>query len=172
MFTQNDPSFSAISAATRIGHMYQMQHLVLQAVDYLKRHLTDDLAFWGKGTLFASHARLKAAQAIGIVNLARLVDEPSLLPAAFLICCSLDEDIVNGCAREDDSGEMLSRMISGAVSGRARAWPSKCLFSPCRFSGHPSPIQGRVTRSGWRAQTCLPRGWTRLRRFVFWRVLH
>lgn len=121
MFTQNDPAFDAIWATIRIGHQYQMQHLVSQAVYYLERYFTDDLAFWGKGTLFASHAPLKAAHAIGIVNLARFVDEPSFLSTALLLYCSLDEDIVNGFVREYGSREMLSQMISRAASARVRA---------------------------------------------------
>ncbi len=108
-FTQKArPSIHAISAIIRLGHKYQMQHMVAQAVRYLKRWFTSDFAVWSAGKLHLPDAPLKRVHAIGVVNLARLVDEPSLLPTALLACCLLDAQIVQGFAREDSARERLA----------------------------------------------------------------
>lgn len=61
------------------------------------------------------------AHAIGVVNLARLVNVPALLPAALMECCTLGADLVHGLARADGSREMLSAEDLGrCFVGRAR----------------------------------------------------
>lgn len=47
-------------------------------------------------------------QAIGLVNLARLTGETSLLRTAYLTCCKLGANIVDGLVREDGTREHLS----------------------------------------------------------------
>ncbi|OJT09465.1 hypothetical protein TRAPUB_14068 [Trametes pubescens] len=125
LFIQKDPSFPAISAIICIGHKYQMQHLVAQGVQYPKRHFTDDLAAWANGTLCSRVRRRPQAQAIAIFNIARLINEPSLLPTALLMCCSLDQAIINGWyTREDGTRETLS--LEDRASFRARNSTSSC----------------------------------------------
>lgn len=97
-----------VSAIIRLGHKYQIQPMVTQGVQYLKRWFTDDLDTWAAGKLYKHDCPIKREQAIGVVNIARLVDEPSLLPTALLMCCSLDEDIVRGYTREDGTQETLT----------------------------------------------------------------
>lgn len=101
-------SYHTVSAVIRLGHKYQMTDLVKDAVDYLKRWYTSVFDEWAAGRLYAPDAPFEHVHAIGVVNLARLVDEPLLLPSALLMCCSLDEDIVKGFAREDGTRETLS----------------------------------------------------------------
>ncbi|EIW57011.1 uncharacterized protein TRAVEDRAFT_99074, partial [Trametes versicolor FP-101664 SS1] len=105
---QQNPSFDAVSALIRLGHKYQMQALVAQGVQYLKRCFTDDLRTWSAGKFYDSNCPIQKRHAIGIVNLARLINEPSLLPTALLICCALDSDIVCGYTREDGTQETLT----------------------------------------------------------------
>ncbi|EIW56898.1 uncharacterized protein TRAVEDRAFT_127184, partial [Trametes versicolor FP-101664 SS1] len=100
--------FHMVSAVIRLGHKYQMQKMVTRAVDYLKRWFSDDFDAWSAGRLYEPGASLRCMHAIGVVNLARLVDEPSLLPTALLVCCTLDERIVEGFAREDGAQETLT----------------------------------------------------------------
>ncbi|EIW56892.1 uncharacterized protein TRAVEDRAFT_49704 [Trametes versicolor FP-101664 SS1] len=111
LFKLKSPSYHMISAIIRLGHKYQMDDLVNDAVDYLKRWYTFILEEWAEGRLYAPDAPFEPekAHAIGVVNLARLVDEPLLLPSALLMCCSLNcADIVKGFTREDGTREMLS----------------------------------------------------------------
>ncbi len=97
-----------ISATVRLGHKYQIAKLVEHSIDYLKMYYTTDYA------VFSQRGRpywlpfFKAEHAIGVVNLAHLTGELSLLPLALLICCTLDNDIVKGFQREDGSWEQLT----------------------------------------------------------------
>ncbi len=84
-----------------------MSRLVDHSLDYLKQYYTDDFDTWtakdapGPPEFVARHA-------IGVVNLARLTGETSILPTAFLSCCTLGADIVDGLVREDGTRELLS----------------------------------------------------------------
>lgn len=97
-----------VSALIRLGHKYQMQTMVTQGIQYLKRWSTDDFLIWSEGPLYEDDSPIQKEQVIGVVNLARLVDEPSLLPTALLACCALDADIAHGYTREDGTRETLS----------------------------------------------------------------
>ncbi|KAL1938143.1 hypothetical protein VTO73DRAFT_11972 [Trametes versicolor] len=106
-FSLDDPSFNAISATIRLGHKYQISRLVDHSLAYLKNYYTDDLATWttknGLGPPgFTGH------HAIGVINLARLTGETSLLRTAVLTCCTLDADIIGELARSDGAREHLS----------------------------------------------------------------
>ncbi|EIW56891.1 uncharacterized protein TRAVEDRAFT_128265 [Trametes versicolor FP-101664 SS1] len=108
-FTQQArPSFHMISAVIRLGHKYQMENIVTEGVNYLKRWFTSDFTAWSAGALYEPDAPLECEHAIGVVNLARLVDAPSLLPTALLMCCGLAGQAVTGFAREDGSRETLA----------------------------------------------------------------
>ena len=48
------------------------------------------------------------ADVIGVVNIARLIGEPPLLPTALIDCTRLGEAIVHGVTREDGSQEHLT----------------------------------------------------------------
>ncbi|KAI0819799.1 hypothetical protein BC628DRAFT_1331968 [Trametes gibbosa] len=107
-FMSEAPSFDSISASIRLGHKYQMSNLVDHAVEYLKTYYTTDFATWN----YSDHNHpvgFEEVLAIGVVNLARLVGQPSLLPTALLTCCGLSgEKIVRGFEREDGSREQLT----------------------------------------------------------------
>ncbi|KAI0364032.1 hypothetical protein BV20DRAFT_1047355 [Pilatotrama ljubarskyi] len=85
-----------ISATIRLRHKYQMSKLYEHSINYLENDP------YGRSPGFIDH------HAIGVVNLARLTGENSLLPTALLVCCSLGEDIVRGFQREDRSWEQLT----------------------------------------------------------------
>ncbi|KAH9856168.1 hypothetical protein C2E23DRAFT_882282 [Lenzites betulinus] len=107
-FLSEHPSFYMISAAARLGHKYQMHKLIEHAADYLKTHYTDDFDVWREQADYHPEG-FEDVHAIGVVNLARLIGEPTLLPTALLICCGLEShEIVNGFEREDGSREQLT----------------------------------------------------------------
>ncbi|RDX49029.1 hypothetical protein OH76DRAFT_621450 [Lentinus brumalis] len=87
---QQCPSFDAISAHIRLGHKYDIGHLVDHALDYLKDHFTDDFDKWvDRGGDWVPR-RFKLHHAIGVVNLARLTGCDTILPIALAVCCTLD----------------------------------------------------------------------------------
>lgn len=101
-------SFGSISAAVRLGHKYEMSTLLEQAIAYLKSHYTQSsLLLWSfyrcKPPAFSD------IHAIGVVNLARLTEETSLLPMALLACCQLNQELTYGFVREDGTLEQLSQ---------------------------------------------------------------
>ncbi|KAI0753723.1 hypothetical protein C8Q74DRAFT_1320211 [Fomes fomentarius] len=98
LFGTQTITYHKISALIRIGHKYQMDHLVQQSLDYLR-------------TIVCSKGppvwRLRQ-YSIGVVNLTRLTGAHHLLPCALMQCCSLGSSVVDGFAREDGTREYLS----------------------------------------------------------------
>ncbi|EIW56909.1 uncharacterized protein TRAVEDRAFT_49719 [Trametes versicolor FP-101664 SS1] len=113
-------SYDMISAAIRLGHKYQMSNLLDHALEYLKQHFTNDFETW-RGHPYYVPRGFTREHAIGVVNLARLTGETSLLPTAFLACSFLAEDIVHGFERTDGTREHLSMADIGlCIAGRVR----------------------------------------------------
>ncbi len=106
-FVPDDPSFDVISASIRLGHKYQISKLVEHSVNYLKMYYTEHYGVFRKRGHPYWPPAFREEHAIGVINLARLTGEHSMLPVAFLICCTLDKDKVRGFQREDGSWERL-----------------------------------------------------------------
>ncbi|OJT05560.1 hypothetical protein TRAPUB_3609 [Trametes pubescens] len=101
-------SYDAISAAVRLGHKYQMSDLLDNALDYLKAYYPIDFDKWYAYKQYGPPS-FTMAHHIGLVNLARLVDDAELLLMALLVCCTIDDtDIIHGFEREDGSREQLT----------------------------------------------------------------
>ena len=98
-------SFDTISAWIRLGHKYQIDHLVDQSVEYLRKLYPDD---WNVYCKIPTSMAFKPIQAIGVVNLARLTGADSILPLALMKCCDLGPAIAEGFEREDGTEEYLS----------------------------------------------------------------
>lgn len=110
-----------ISAAVRLGHKYQMSKLLDHAIAHLKKHYTNDYDTWYDNEDYVPCGFASREHAIGVVNLARLTGETSLLPTALLGCCMLSEDVLDGFARADGSLEHLSMADVGlCMAGRER----------------------------------------------------
>ncbi|OJT10749.1 hypothetical protein TRAPUB_12732 [Trametes pubescens] len=92
------PSYHMVSALIRLGSKYRMDYLVTDTMDYLKQcYAPKHWQEWAAGRLYDIDAPFQWDHAIGVINLAHLVDEPAILPAALLVCCSLQgEEIVDG----------------------------------------------------------------------------
>lgn len=143
------PTFHTISAYARLGHKYQIEHLVTQTVGFLKGYHTHSFDKWEMNVNYepAEWARIYA---IGVVNMARLLGCHSVLPSALAVCCMLDPDeLLDGFQREDGSLETLEksdlvRCLRGkeilpmeSVSALLRAFtcdlpkPQPCKRQPC-----------------------------------------
>ncbi|OJT09457.1 hypothetical protein TRAPUB_14060 [Trametes pubescens] len=70
-------------------------------------YYTNDFDVWDKHTDYCPPG-FEDVHSIGVVNLAHLTGETSLLPTALLACCQLGQRIVNGFEREDGTHEHLT----------------------------------------------------------------
>ncbi|OJT11073.1 hypothetical protein TRAPUB_12414, partial [Trametes pubescens] len=105
-------SFKLVSGAlavARMSHKYQMHDMLALAVQHLKRAFPDTFHEQVEKPLCCIPSPSSGALAIGAVNLARLIDEPSLLPTALYACCALKSaDLLKGLVHEDGSVEHLA----------------------------------------------------------------
>ncbi|TBU21182.1 hypothetical protein BD311DRAFT_679122 [Dichomitus squalens] len=109
-----NPPFDEVSASIRLGQKYQITPLYEQSIRLLKGHYTDDLSVW----LTRKPKTLPGFQAvnvIGVVNLARLTGELSILPTALYKCTRLDSRVVRGFQHADGSQENLTLDDLGLV---------------------------------------------------------
>ena len=97
-----------VSATIRLGQKYKITDMYQKALAFLKGHFTDDLDSWmAAGYWCPPH--WDEVQAIGVINLARLTGESSLLPTAFMACALVPHaNPVRGFTREDGSHESLT----------------------------------------------------------------
>ncbi|PIL26498.1 hypothetical protein GSI_12256 [Ganoderma sinense ZZ0214-1] len=133
-------TFDELSAVVRLAHKYNVSQVLEQTLASLHDY--------GFVTSFAAYSRLppNAALAldpwhnIGIVNLARLADTPSLLPLAFYRCAYLGSDVLNGCAREDGTIEHLSEAdLRRCIDGRVAVVHEHTAFLCAVFDGAANP---------------------------------
>ncbi|KAI0753693.1 hypothetical protein C8Q74DRAFT_1211191 [Fomes fomentarius] len=102
-----DPSFELVSASIRLGRKYQMTTLYEKSLRFLKDHYTSDFDAWRKRGSWDPDG-WDGWEPIGVVNLARLMGEPSILPTAFLSCMALEHQVLFGFEREDGYKEVLT----------------------------------------------------------------
>ncbi|KAM5537289.1 hypothetical protein V8D89_009019 [Ganoderma adspersum] len=102
-----EPSFDEISACIRLGRKYELKALYGHAREFLEHHYPSDFKTWTQAKYWGPE-HWPANAAVGVVNLARLIDEPSLLPTALLTCIYMKEDIMQGFEREDGTRETLA----------------------------------------------------------------
>ncbi|KAI0703103.1 hypothetical protein C8Q76DRAFT_861376 [Earliella scabrosa] len=139
------PSFERVSAFIRLGRKYQMTALYARSVQYLKDHYPSNYDSW-KQLALAVPRNWCDEEVIGVVNLARLIGEPTLLPTALLSCIYLEEDIAKTALWEAGIAAVL-RTLSSAVSPKCEQ-SSQCqralrkglrglhLFTPRLISGN------------------------------------
>lgn len=113
MYDERNPSYYEISAAIRLGDKYKITELYSQSLEYLKRHFPSTFDGWIALKRYAPPG-WNSIEELGVVNLARLTGELSILPSAIIACiCGQSagpggEGIGYGIAREDGSREHLS----------------------------------------------------------------
>ncbi len=108
-----------LAAICRIGHKYQATEAVDFASErillFFQKACSDErLMSAGWEDFWESHQRnvgikVELADAVEAINLARLLDQPGILPFAFYLCCVGDPlSLRNGVRREDGVLERLS----------------------------------------------------------------
>ncbi|TFK85589.1 hypothetical protein K466DRAFT_601034 [Polyporus arcularius HHB13444] len=106
IFDAKDPSFDIISASIRLGRKYGIAPLVEQSLAFLKSHYTDSYDTWTSQTSYVPEG-WNLLESIGVLNLARLTGESSILPTALLVCTQMGPAVVRGFRREDGTLETL-----------------------------------------------------------------
>ncbi|KAH9925683.1 uncharacterized protein BXZ73DRAFT_49803, partial [Epithele typhae] len=106
------PSFDILSAYIRLGHKYQISIIYDPAMAYLKWHFAPTFSRWKTRSTSGSRPytlpHWEPENTIGVVNLARLTDEDSILPLALLGCCQLGDRLSVGFRYSDGIRETLS----------------------------------------------------------------
>ncbi|RPD55970.1 hypothetical protein L227DRAFT_579187 [Lentinus tigrinus ALCF2SS1-6] len=130
-------TFDQLSALTRLSHKYGIESVERQAIACLKTYYADTFEAWEGAKGF--RAMPEAGQGIGAIRLARLTNNPAMLPVAFYECAILGGKIVQGWTREDGTVERLGwedleRCIDGyGALCRMIDYRIECLFKvePC-----------------------------------------
>ena len=113
LYDEREPSFNEISAAIRLGNKYKITELYAQSLEYLKCYFPSNFDKWHALKDYTPPG-WELYEELGVVSLARLTGEFSLLPAAFIACiCAPSADpetlgIGHGFTCEDGSEERLS----------------------------------------------------------------
>ncbi|PIL26269.1 hypothetical protein GSI_12025 [Ganoderma sinense ZZ0214-1] len=102
-----EPTFDEISAYIRLGRKYDLETLYEHALAFLEHHYPDDFKTWTQSKYWGPE-HWPANAAVGVVNLARLIDAPHLLPSALLSCTYMKEDIMEGFGCADGTRETLA----------------------------------------------------------------
>ncbi|KAM5536124.1 hypothetical protein V8D89_010223, partial [Ganoderma adspersum] len=113
-----DFTIHQLSALIRLAHKYQIEDVQKQAVAALRISYPSDWQAWEKRDTQRVIAAAAVSSAIEVMSLARLVDEPKMLPSAFYTCSLAGGLIVDGWCREDGSVQTLAnddlkRVING-----------------------------------------------------------
>ncbi|PIL26303.1 hypothetical protein GSI_12059 [Ganoderma sinense ZZ0214-1] len=153
LFRREEPSFDLISACVRLGHKYHMGQLLGVSIAFLKSYYTTDLDTWQRHWATYDHGKcvqelpvgFTDLHAIGVVNLARLTGETSLLPTAFLQCHVLEDRVFDGFARPDGSHEGLQLAdLKRCVKAKGRLAAASVAISVRIYL--PSVSEGCTTR--------------------------
>lgn len=128
-------SFDDIINCIRLAHKYNIQDVLEDSLQELKRYFPVDLTSWKNRPPI-----LPRAKAILAVNIARLTDTPTILPAALYDCSQLSGDqLIHGVQRADGSTETLSpEDLLRCFNGKMRL----CLSHVHAYQGTLVPPKG------------------------------
>lgn len=121
------------------------------ALDYLKSHFTHSFDRWEKIPVWSPDG-FEEHHAIGVVNIARLTGETSLLPTALWLCSMLGSAVLEGFTYSDGTKETLSpedvalciqaqQKLSQDVFLGVVACFSPPLTQSCKHMTSPNPCQ-------------------------------
>lgn len=113
-----------------------MTGILDNALEYLKTYYPTDFEKWTALDEYGPPG-FGIHHAIGVVNLARLVDDIGLLLMALLVCCEFEdgEQLIHGFEREDGSREQLTLDDVG-----------RCYSAQIRLAGESAKIALRACR--------------------------
>ncbi|KAI0713880.1 hypothetical protein C8Q76DRAFT_620707 [Earliella scabrosa] len=112
--------FSTVTALVKLGHKYAIPDVLDDALSRFKQYYPNNITSYhlGRGSLRSDVIIARPQDAITAIHLARLTNTPSILPAAFLVCTTLGEELFKAAA-DPTSGlaaEDLMRIVNGKVA--------------------------------------------------------
>ena len=116
----------------------EVDHIVDDAMAFIRKAYPKDFPSYLERTMF------RQEHAIGVVNLARLTGELSLLPLALLVCCQLGACILRGFEYSDGAHEELA---PADLAMCLEAVPRLALAGAATIAGTPtlSPSSLKMT---------------------------
>ncbi|KAI0688696.1 hypothetical protein C8T65DRAFT_589292 [Cerioporus squamosus] len=101
--------FGVLAAIVRMGHKYQVDPILEEALRRLNTVFSSDLSTWDKHIEGATAVKLRPEYAVEAVNLFVLTGRTDMLATAFYMCGLVDiDDLVSGVTRADGTLERLS----------------------------------------------------------------
>ncbi|KAI0753759.1 hypothetical protein C8Q74DRAFT_1373699 [Fomes fomentarius] len=153
--------FHAISTVLRLAHKYEIIFVEQYAISALKDMYPDAYerffeVYYGSFSTTpqdrsTSEHKVTLSYAIGAINLARLTNTLSILPAAFYHCSALGGDIAKGHSREDGTVDYLSRDdLSRCIEGMRTLMTATHEYVQSLSKG-PSPSCTKACGQSWRS---------------------
>ena len=136
-FANLPAGYDEISGLARMLHKYQIDDGIEAIVSYLSRYYPTDYFEWEQRA--RGNPNFGNLENIGVVNIARLLDKPSLIPAAMMQCCQLPvKCLMEGFQRADGVHERLSQEdLTNALIARAKLVEvrAQVYAAMCRIAG-------------------------------------
>ncbi|KAI0657090.1 hypothetical protein C8Q70DRAFT_1157923, partial [Cubamyces menziesii] len=79
-------AFPILSALIRMSHKYGVQDIYDTALSRLKKFYTSDFETWCDVEGRKHYVQTSPADALAVIEIAHITDNPSLMPSAYLIC--------------------------------------------------------------------------------------
>ncbi|KAH9932274.1 uncharacterized protein B0H18DRAFT_904061, partial [Fomitopsis serialis] len=103
--------FSDVAALVRLGHKYEIQHVLEEGLRRMKSCFSDSFEVWDKASKSGGNTLMSFSEedAIAAVNIARLTGATSMLPTAMYSCCQRTPEVItNGVPGPNGKIERLS----------------------------------------------------------------
>ena len=105
----------------RMGHRFAIPKVLNDAISRLKKYHTSDLTTWGNAERRAKFVNVGATDHLLMIQVAYLIDMPSILPTAFLdMCPHVENHIVTlSTCDADNQGGLTAERVVQATAGKA-----------------------------------------------------
>ncbi|KZT64426.1 hypothetical protein DAEQUDRAFT_732659 [Daedalea quercina L-15889] len=111
-----DIDFEDVANCIRLGHKYAIMDLLEDSMREFKCYFPVDFKSWD-----TKYELPKPIHPVVAVNLARLTNTPSILPAALYLCCQMDGAELSSCAYTGDSRNAVSQVdLARCINGKAK----------------------------------------------------
>ncbi|KAI8974165.1 hypothetical protein BD414DRAFT_498336 [Trametes punicea] len=145
--------FSVLASLIRMGHKYGIQEVYNTALRRLKKSYTSSMTEWISPQLRKRYVKTTELDAPAVIELARLTNNPDLLPSAYLACCSL-HCVARGRKRARDQVEPPPWDLQNILAGRAKLVQRRALnllallrVPPCDNCARPEQCAMAVQRT-------------------------
>ncbi|KAH9885127.1 hypothetical protein C8Q73DRAFT_784849 [Cubamyces lactineus] len=145
-------AFPILSALIRMSHKYGVQDLYDTALSRLKKFYTSDFETWRDVEGRKHYVQTSPADALNVIEIARITDNPSLIPSAYLMCCSLDTIV----RKKRTHDQMLEAPLVSELSSwdLQRVFTGKARLAQRRAAGILAIMQAAPCKDCDKADRC------------------